>query len=70
MTKREEAFMQQKSRKNWLNMEDQNRAYFHSLVRIRQATNLMTCNITKAQGNSNPKAISIAFVDWAKTLIP
>jgi hypothetical protein len=35
--------MKQKSRKNWLNLGDQNTAYFHSLVRIRQARNLMIC---------------------------
>lgn len=39
----QKAFLKQKSRKNWLNLGDQNVAYFYRFVKIRNSKYTIRC---------------------------
>jgi hypothetical protein len=65
-----EKFLKQKSRNQWLNLGDGNSAYFHNLVKARNASNLVKV-LKDEQGHtvSDPKIIKEMVVAFYEKLL-
>jgi hypothetical protein len=65
----EENFLKQKSRNNWLNLGDGNSAFFHKVVKVHNATNIVKM-LRNENGDSvyEPKQIKEMAVSFYKNL--
>lgn len=66
----EENFIKQKSRNQWLNLGDSNSAFFHKIVKARNASNPVKI-LKDDQGNSisDPKLIKEMAIGFYRNLL-
>jgi hypothetical protein len=62
ISRAEEVFLKQKSRNNWLNIGDQNFAYFHKLVKVRNSKNNTFSHVWDEDGQKIVNAYGTQYV--------